>query len=93
METEIRPGKNPYVDKSHFPEGFASNPAFTEQNAEQLMQFGETLVGLECGIKFPQNQEERNFVAFCKGNKSATTEMERLWEKYRGQIRKLRPVA
>lgn len=93
MKTEIRPGKTPFVDKSHFPEGITNCPFFSKQQAELLIQYGETLVGLECGIKFPQNMEERNFVAYCRGNKSASTELERLWEKYRGQTRKIIRVA
>lgn len=93
MKTEIRPGKAPFVDKSYFPDGFTNCSFFSQQQSSQLAEYGETLVGLECGIKFPQNTEERNFVAFCRGNKSATTELERLWENYRGQIRKMQHVA
>lgn len=85
METDIHSGETTLTGQSHLTEGFANRPVFTPQKAKQLVCFRETLVSLECGIKFPQNQVEGKFVDFCRNSKSAIKEPERLWENITGR--------
>lgn len=71
-----------FIDKSKFPYGFRKSGDFSISEAELLSRYGCTLADLETGVITPQSKDEENFVLFVKGQKEASTSVEKVWAKY-----------
>ena len=72
-----------FYDNDRFPIGFRRCGEFTIAEAELLHNYGNSLIALESGERSPMTKDEKHFVAVCKGEKEVTTELERVWKKYR----------
>lgn len=88
MSSEIRQGQYPFRDDVNFPRGLSRCGCFSISQSELLKVYGETLKQLELGTLKPGNEAEENFVLFTRGQKAAETQLERLWEKYLGEIKR-----
>lgn len=88
MSSEIRPGKFPYRDNVNFPHGLSRCGAFSINQSALLQGYGETLKQLELGALEPDNEAEQSFVLFSRGQKPAETQLEKLWERYLGEIKR-----
>lgn len=81
-DTEFRNGKKRFYDNVKFPRGFAKSGDFTLAEEELLIQYGDTMQGLETGILTPENSEEKHFVKVLENPGKAKTKLERTWLKY-----------
>lgn len=80
--TDIRQGDTRFYDNVHFYRGFSKSGDFTLAEDEMLTYFGTTLLALESGQLEPESQTESDFVDMTKGNREASTKLERTWMKY-----------
>lgn len=78
-----------YADK-HFPYGISRSGEFNRQQAKLLEEHGEAYQALHSGERSPINDEERDFVAVCKGEKPAQTEHEVAWIRFCEKTQKKR---
>lgn len=81
-ETQFRYGKKRFYDNKKFPRGFAKSGDFTLAEEELLIQFGDTLIGLESGELVPQSSEEQHFIDMLQDPTLANSKLERTWLKY-----------
>lgn len=88
MSSEIRQGQYPFRDDVNFPRGLSRCGCFSISQSELLKVYGETLKQLELGTLVPINEAEENFVSYTRGQKVAETQLEKLWEKYLGEIKR-----
>jgi len=70
-----------YADK-HFPYGISRSGEFNRQQAGLLEDHGQAYQALHSGDRSPVNDEEREFVAVCKGDKPAQTAHEIVWIRF-----------
>lgn len=71
-----------FFDDEHFPYGFERSGEFTSVQAELLTSHGRAYKALAGGEQDPSNEDEKNFVLFCKGLREAETQHEKIWKKY-----------
>ena len=71
-----------FQDIANFPYGFSKSGDFTITQANMLELNGLTYLALAKGEKQPQTPLEREFVAFCQGQKDAESDHERVWKRY-----------
>lgn len=72
-----------FFDDVNFPYGIERSGDFTRQQADILLTCGRTLEALENGSRLPETQSQQDFVLVVEGKKPATTEVERVWAKYK----------
>ena len=77
-----------FFDNKHYPRGFARHGDFTIKEAQILERLGAAFDELDSGKRQPATEEERLFVAVCHGERSAATENEKVWIKYRDNTRR-----
>ena len=77
-----------YSDTKNFPWGFKKSGDFTITEAEILQTHGKVLLTLENKEKAPATQEEKRFIAVCRGEKIASSPVELAWAKYRSLTEK-----
>ncbi|MCF7981724.1 MAG: DUF413 domain-containing protein [Pseudomonadales bacterium] len=82
-----------FYDNERFPIGFRRCGEFTIAEAELLHNYGNSLIALESGERAPMTRDEKHFVAVCKGEEPVTTELERVWKKYRSVTARSRLVS
>jgi hypothetical protein len=75
-----------FTDDEHFPYGFARSGDFTIWQANLLEAYGHAFRALESGERQPESQLEIDFVAFCRGEKPAESEHEKVWKRYRRSV-------
>lgn len=75
-----------FMDKKNFPYGFARSGMFTKNQTLVLERNGVAYTELANGTRTPVTEDEKNFVAFCKGDKPAESEHEKVWKTYLSQI-------
>ena len=78
-----------YADE-HFPYGISRSGEFNREQANLLEHYGEAYQALHSGQRSPINEEERDFVAGCKGEKEARTEHELAWTRFCDKTKKRR---
>ncbi len=78
-----------YADE-HFPYGISRSGEFNRDQAKLLEDHGEAYQALHSGLRSPINDEERDFVAVCKGEKQARTEHEIAWMRFCEKTQKRR---
>lgn len=66
-----------------YPLGISSSSDYTDHEAKILERHGQAFQALEIGNRDPINEEEKDFVAVCLGKKTAETDYEKAWAKYR----------
>lgn len=71
-----------FIDKKNFPYGFARSGEFTLQQAGLLERNGYAYSELASGTREPSDPQEQEFVRFCRGEKEAATEHEKVWQRY-----------
>ena len=62
-----------FFDDKNYPRGFSRHGDYTIKESQVLEQYG-------------QAKEEKDFVAFCRGERAAETFFEKTWNKYRTRI-------
>lgn len=82
LQTQIRAGLKRFYDDKAFPRGFAKSGNFTIMEEELLINYGDTLYGLEQGNIEPENSEEKHFLKALKDPKKANSKLETTWLKY-----------
>ncbi|AAK03886.1 TPA: DUF413 domain-containing protein [Pasteurella multocida] len=75
-----------FFDDKNYPRGFSRHGDYTIKESQVLEQYGQAFKALESGEREPVTKEEKNFVAFCRGERPAETFFEKTWSKYRARI-------
>lgn len=75
-----------FWDDEHFPYGFSRSGDFTLEQAALLEQCGHAYRALANGEREPSSQEEKDFVAFCRGVKEASSGHEKAWKRYQEKV-------
>lgn len=75
-----------FFDDKNYPRGFSRHGDYTIKESQVLEQYGQAFKELASGERAPKNQEEKAFVAFCKGERPAETFFEKTWHKYCSRI-------
>ncbi|MCG8710890.1 DUF413 domain-containing protein [Brenneria sp. 4F2] len=79
---------NRFFDNKFYPRGFSRHGDFTIKEAQLLERHGYAFNELNLGKRQPVNEEEALFVAMCRGERKAETDMEKIWSKYMDRIRR-----
>lgn len=72
-----------FFDDKNYPRGFSRHGDYTIRESQLLEQFGQACQTLESGERKAATAEEKQFVSVMKGKSEATTELEKVWLKYR----------
>lgn len=72
-----------FFDDKNYPRGFARHGDYTIKESQALEQYGQAFKALDSGERTPVTKEEKDFVAFCKGERQPETFFEKTWHKYR----------
>lgn len=75
-----------FFDDKNYPRGFARHGDYTIRESQTLEQYGQAFKALDLGMRMPVTEEEKAFVAFCRGERLAETYFEKTWNKYRTRI-------
>ena len=75
-----------FRDPQNFPYGFSRSGEFTREQAALLEAHGQAYKELDSAEREPVNKQEKEFVAFCRGDKPAESLHERTWERYLKKI-------
>jgi uncharacterized protein YifE (UPF0438 family) len=79
---------NRFFDPKNYPRGFSRHGDLTIKEADLLERYGNAFKELDEGKRNPVNEEEVKFVAVCRGECEAETELEKVWLKYLKHINK-----
>ncbi|MCD1125975.1 DUF413 domain-containing protein [Jinshanibacter sp. LJY008] len=77
-----------FFDNKNYPRGFSRHGDFTIKEAQLLERLGYAFNELDLGKREPATEEEKLFVAVCRGEREAVTESEKVWTKYLDRIRR-----
>lgn len=77
-----------FFDDRNFARGFHRSGDFTRAQAAILEAKGHTMKALHEGIQAPADEAEANFVAVCRGERTATTDIEKTWAIYLAALRR-----
>ncbi len=77
-----------FVDRAHFPYGFARSGDFTKKQTALIEAHGQAYKALDSGEREAVTDEEREFVRFCRHEKAAETDHEKVWQLYRRHLGK-----
>lgn len=75
-----------FFDDKNYPRGFLRHGDYTIKESQILEQFGQAFKALDLGEREPATEEEKSFVAFCRGEHPAQTFFEKVWGKYCSNI-------
>lgn len=75
-----------FFDDKNYPRGFSRHGDYTIKESQALEQYGQAFKALDLGERVPVTENEKLFVAFCRGERPATTFFEKTWDKYRSSI-------
>ncbi|KGQ38694.1 hypothetical protein JP35_07635 [Gallibacterium anatis] len=81
-----------FFDDKNYPRGFARHGDYTIRESQALENHGLAFLELENGSREPVTEEEKQFVAFCRGERPAETFFEKTWAKYRARISRTKRV-
>lgn len=82
--------KQRFFDIKNYPRGFSRHGDFTIKEAQLLEKCGHAFSELETEKRKPATDEEKAFVAVCKGARIPATDHEKTWVKYMVCINKHR---
>ena len=77
-----------FRDLQNFPYGFARSGEFTTEQAMLLEKHGLAYKELDSGDRQPADNQEKAFVAYCRGDKKAESLHERTWERFQNKIKR-----
>lgn len=77
-----------FFDNKNYPRGFSRHGDFTIKEAQLLERLGYAFNELDLGKREPITEEEKRFVAACRGEREPETEAEKVWSKYIFRIRR-----
>ena len=77
-----------YHARQQFPYGLERSGEFTREQVQLIMKHGYAYEALDKNTRAPENDEEKQFVAFCRGDKEAETKHERVWKRFRAATSK-----
>ncbi|MBK8973975.1 MAG: DUF413 domain-containing protein [Hahellaceae bacterium] len=72
-----------FFDNKHFPRGFSRSGLFSKKEAEILERHGFAMQELANGNRAPVGAAEKAFVQMIAGERTAETEFEKAWSKYK----------
>ena len=75
-----------FFDDKNYPRGFSRHGDYTIKESQVLEQYGQAFKALDSGERKPATKEEKEFVAFCRGERAPETFFEKTWNKYRTRI-------
>lgn len=75
-----------FRDSKHFPYGFGRSGVFTTRQASLIEKHGHAYEDLASGLREAQTPEERQFVEFVQGQRTAQNDHEKVWLQYRQHI-------
>lgn len=81
-----------FYGEEHFPYGISRSGEFNRNQAALLEEYGTAYQELHSGQREPCNDEERDFVLTCKGEKEAQTVHELAWARFCEKTQKRNPV-
>ncbi|WP_449549076.1 DUF413 domain-containing protein [Lelliottia amnigena] len=79
---------NRFFDNKNYPRGFSRHGDFTIKEAQLLERYGYAFNELDLGKREPATEDEKQFVAVCRGEREPESEIERVWIKYMGRIKR-----
>lgn len=79
-----------FFDTKFYPRGFSRHGDFTIKEAQLLENYGHAFNDLDLAKREPDTEEEKHFVAVCRGECEPVTEAERVWSKYTTRIKRTR---
>lgn len=77
-----------FFDNKNYPRGFSRHGDFTIKEAQLLERLGYAFNALDLGKREPATEEEKHFIAVCRGEHEPETEAEKVWSKYIFRIRR-----
>ncbi|AWH88827.1 DUF413 domain-containing protein [Limnobaculum parvum] len=77
-----------FFDNKNYPRGFSRHGDFTIKEAQLLERLGYAFNELDLDKREPVTEEEKLFVAVCRGEREPVTESEKVWTKYLDRIRR-----
>ena len=77
-----------FFARQQFPYGLERCGEFTRQKVQLLMAHGYAYEALDKATREPENDEERAFVSFCRGDKQAEGKHELVWKSFRAATSK-----
>ena len=75
-----------FFDDKNYPRGFSRHGDYKIKESQVLEQYGQAFKALDSGERKPTTKEEKEFVAFCRGERVPETFFEKTWNKYRTRI-------
>lgn len=78
-----------FYDEKHFPYGISRSGEFSRQQVQLLERHGNAYFALASGQREAVDDEERDFVRVCHGEKEPTTEHEVTWHRYCSKIKQM----
>ena len=66
-----------FFDDKNYPRGFSRHGDYTIKESQVLEQYGQAFKALDLGEREPATKEEKDFVAFCRGERVAETFFEK----------------
>lgn len=73
---------NRYFDNKHYPRGFSRHGDFTIKEAQLLERHGYAFNELDLGKREPVTEEEKLFVAVCRGERASDRSRTRVVQVY-----------
>ncbi|TCP96237.1 hypothetical protein EDC44_10558 [Cricetibacter osteomyelitidis] len=81
-----------FFDDKNYPRGFSRHGDYTIREAQTLEERGQAFSELDLGLRQAQTDEEKQFVSFCRGERTPETFFEKTWNKYRTSISTVKRV-
>lgn len=79
-----------YKDNRYFPYGFKKSGFFTNKEVDLLENYGYMLKALDYGLVEPVDWIQDRFLRVCQGRAIASTDVEKVWIKYKLNLKLLR---
>ncbi|QJR80516.1 macrodomain Ori organization protein MaoP [Alteromonas pelagimontana] len=78
--------QRPFIDRKHYPYGFARSGDFSIGESKLLTQWGSLISALIDGELQPENSEEQGYIDAALGRHAPQTPTEKAWVKYQQRI-------
>ncbi|MDO6477867.1 DUF413 domain-containing protein [Alteromonas sp. 1_MG-2023] len=78
--------KRPFMDKKHYPYGFARSGDFSIKEAKILAENGSVIAALVDGKLTPETDQDMRFIAVAHGETEPASPEEKVWLKYQKRI-------
>ena len=82
-----------FYGDDYFPYGLGRCGEFTLSQVALLEVHGRAYEGLHLGTREPSCDEEREFIAVCRGERAPETEHERVWMLFQEKVNSSKPVS